>query len=581
MKKPLLFGMLLTACVVIVAFVFSLGYPGGMISYWKFDEDSGTTASDSVDANDGTLVNGPVWTTGQVGGALSFDGLDDYVTVPSNGLSSNPMTISWWMNTMDMRAVLFMDKNYWYDTEGMEIWLYDNSGGYGYLNVRGSGGTNVASSSDFHGEWVHVAVVFDGTTVKIYRNGALDTSGTIEQIVTSTQDFIMGMYPSLSDWYLNGIIDEVAIYNRVLIPEEIQQHYQDGLHGLGYDVECVTRPSGLVSWLPGDGNADDIQDGNNGTLVNGATFAAGRVDQAFSFDGVDDYVSLGTTQIIGDDTNFTIDAWIKVNSFAVHNKQLPIYGEFSEGTNDTKNYLAVGNLQSGLEQRVFFDQFVPTMGYLKSNIQLIPGRWYHVAYTQDGTTRCLYINGTLDNSDSAIETYLGQMPDDIRIGRRGGLAQNQRFHGLIDELEIYDRALDASEIQAIYKAGSAGKCKVIEVEIDIKPGSYPNSINLGEHGLLPVAILGTPEFDVETIDLETIAIGEITLAERGSKKAPKLAYSFEYVNVDDYTDMMIFFDVQQLVDGGVLTEGTTELLITANLDDGTPIEGIDSVNIVH
>ena len=126
MKKPLLFGIILTVCVVIVAFVFAQVYPLGMISYWKFDDVSGTTASDSVDTNDGTLVNGPVWTSGQVGGALSFDGFDDYVTVPSNGLSSNPMTISWWMNTNDMSAALFLDKNNWDDTEGMEIWLYNN-----------------------------------------------------------------------------------------------------------------------------------------------------------------------------------------------------------------------------------------------------------------------------------------------------------------------------------------------------------------------------------------------------------------------------------------------------------------------
>ncbi|MCK5644914.1 MAG: PKD domain-containing protein, partial [Gammaproteobacteria bacterium] len=176
-------------------------------------------------------------------------------------------------------------------------------------------------------------------------------------------------------------------------------------------------------------------------------------------DGVNDYVDLGTTQIIGDDTSFTIEAWINVDSFTTSNKQLPIYGEYYSGSNDVKNYLAVGNTQSGLGRRVFFDQFLPGGGFLKSTIQLNTGQWYHVAYTQDGTTRSLYIDGTLDNSDTAIETYTGATPDDIRIGRRGGTATNQRFDGLIDEVEIFDRALTASEIQSIYNAGFAGKCK--------------------------------------------------------------------------------------------------------------------------
>ncbi|MBI4451562.1 hypothetical protein HY642_06325, partial [Candidatus Woesearchaeota archaeon] len=55
---------------------------------------------------------------------------------------------------------------------------------------------------------------------------------------------------------------------------------------------CVEPPSGMVSWWPGDNNANDIQDGNTGTLRNGATFAAGRVGQGFSLDGVDDFVSV-------------------------------------------------------------------------------------------------------------------------------------------------------------------------------------------------------------------------------------------------------------------------------------------------
>jgi len=121
----------------------------------------------------------------------------------------------------------------------------------------------------------------------------------------------------------------------------------------------------------------------------------------------------------------------------------------------------------------------------------------------------------------------------------------------------------------------------ITVTIDIKPGGDPNSINLGDHGLLPVAILGTPEFDVTTINPETIDIGGVFLAERGSQKAPKIAYSLEDVDGDGYIDMMTFFDVQELVSIGTLTGGTTELLLSAALDDDTQIEGSDSVNIVH
>ncbi len=463
MKKPLLLGIILTACVVIVTFVFAQFYPEGMISYWKFDESSGTTAYDSVDANDGTLVNGPVWTSGQVGGALSFDGVNDYVTVPSNGLSSNPMTISWWMNTNDMRAALFLDKNNWYDTEGMEIWLYDNSGGYGYLNVRGSGTANVASSSDFHGEWVHVAVVFDGTTAKIYRNGAFDTSGTIEQVTTSAidVDFIMGMLPGLSDWYLNGIIDEVAIYSRILTPEEIQQHYENG----SYDVECV--PSGMISWWDGDDvsetTAFDIQGGNDGTRVGGVSIIPGKVGNAFSFDGVNDYVKVSNSSNL-EPLNITVDAWVKSsNPGNTGGSPRYILAKGARLCERASYALWARGSSGGIEFYISDGYFPGRFSPAAPQAAVWDGNWHHVAGTYDGNKVRLYLDGVEigDGTPETIQIGYGDVmttTNDLSIGRYDGTCKIS-YTGLLDEVEIFGRALPASEIQAIYNAGSAGKCK--------------------------------------------------------------------------------------------------------------------------
>ena len=97
MKKRLLLGLLLTICIVIGSIVFSLPYPGGMISYWKLDEAEGTIAYDSVSENDGTLVGGPIWATGQVNGALYFDGVDDYVTGSLEPQTLNTFTLEFWV----------------------------------------------------------------------------------------------------------------------------------------------------------------------------------------------------------------------------------------------------------------------------------------------------------------------------------------------------------------------------------------------------------------------------------------------------------------------------------------------------
>jgi hypothetical protein len=79
---------------------------------------------------------------------------------------------------------------------------------------------------------------------------------------------------------------------------------------------CVQPPPGLVSWWPGEGNADDMADGNNGALRNGATFAAGRVGQAFSVDGINDFVSFPDSGNLNITSSYTWNAWIDPVSLA-------------------------------------------------------------------------------------------------------------------------------------------------------------------------------------------------------------------------------------------------------------------------
>jgi len=118
------------------------------------------------------------------------------------------------------------------------------------------------------------------------------------------------------------------------------------------------------------------------------------------------------------------------------------------------------------------------------------------------------------------------------------------------------------------------------VTIDIKPGSDPNSINLKEQGVLPVAVLGS-SVDVSAIDLvKPITLGGTAVTSRGSAKAPKLAVSFEDVDGDGSMDLVAFFRVQDLVDSGALDVTTTELMLEAETTGGVPISGIDTVNVV-
>ncbi|MCH8148088.1 MAG: hypothetical protein IH987_08875 [Planctomycetes bacterium] len=116
---------------------------------------------------------------------------------------------------------------------------------------------------------------------------------------------------------------------------------------------------------------------------------------------------------------------------------------------------------------------------------------------------------------------------------------------------------------------------IITVVIDIKPGSDPNSINLGSHGVVPVAILTTGEFDATTVDPDTINLAGASIALRGNGR--RLLASYEDVDDDGDDDLMLHIETENLQ----LETGATEAILTGKTFDGQDISGMDTIVIVN
>ncbi|MDH5779714.1 MAG: LamG domain-containing protein [Candidatus Bathyarchaeota archaeon] len=218
--------------------------PLGMVSYWRLNEGSGTTAYDSVSDNDGTLVNGPEWTTGIVDGGLSFDGIDDYVGISHHpdlniGGNGKGFTAEAWIKTptpMGSQQIIrkgFGAVQYEFKTWGygrlLRLIVYPYGTSYHVL-------VDAAIIAD-DGNWHHVAATKSASDnlLRIYFDGELVGTSTSPCPGTeaSTAPLLIGteLYPG---YWFKGTIDEVAIHNRTLALEEIQQHYENGLIGLDY-----------------------------------------------------------------------------------------------------------------------------------------------------------------------------------------------------------------------------------------------------------------------------------------------------------------------------------------------------------
>lgn len=218
------------------------------VGWWKFNEGSGTSAADaSKHVNTGTLVHSPTWTTGPNGtGALNFGGTS-YVTTtnPSNYSFGNasPFSISLWVNMNNLSASIdetFVGKAITGSAitgfdfnitpfncpNKVKIYIISNYAGGDYISTCGSTALTT-------GNWFHVVVTYSGnglaSGVKFYVNNSLETNTVVHDalsgsIVNSNVIYIGGRNSDESDM-LDGIVDDVRIFNRALTAADVSRLY--------------------------------------------------------------------------------------------------------------------------------------------------------------------------------------------------------------------------------------------------------------------------------------------------------------------------------------------------------------------
>lgn len=436
------------------------GLTTSMVSYYKLDEASGTTATDSH----GSLTLTEVGTSsvpnqaGKINTAWGFSYDSDRLQSSSNtGISgSSARSIFGWVKYDDDTNAGVM----------AGIGVASNSAEFAIGRNSGAGGKQVYLTGFLNdvtgntqlnsGEWYHIGATYDGTTAKLYVNGQLDKSQIIS-LSTTNSKLLIG---SRDGWSVGhaGDIDEVGLWSRELSSDEALEIYnaQSAKFRINNENETTVEmyygnPSATTStesfddlyWSPVAGYTfdtgtanDDSSNGNDGT-VDGATFtSSGYIDGAYDFEStISNNILLPSISM---STGYTLSAWIRAESFPEANYNFIIgLGENENGLSVTNSKVTAYHTNSaGGNDQLDFSTTINT------------GTWYMITSTWDGTTLSIYVNGDFKTSATKTTIETGKTSPSY-IG--AWIASSLFFDGLIDEVIIFNYDISTSQISYLYE----------------------------------------------------------------------------------------------------------------------------------
>lgn len=470
----------------------------GLVGWWKFDGDA---TDSSGNGNDGT-VNGATLTTdrhGQANSAYSFDGVDDIIVIPGTADfdTQNPTISAWVFSINNPQQGFIFEKTSNGSVNSQYNLFFYGANGITWRTAANLTPTDTSYVPNITG-WFFLTATYDGSLKKIFVNGSeKKTEAWNGQILTGASGVSsIGGYtdnlPQKSSYFFNGSIDDIRIYNRALSESDVlalhtlesfppsyepvkivdenvtaiasgsETSYfikKDGsLWGMGRNDRgqlgnAQGLDQGLVGWWKFDGDATDSSGNGNDGTVNGATLSTdrhGQASKAYSFDGVDDYISM----TIGTYDEVTFSAWLKIASFDNEYPKLfdlgSSYPLFRIGFNGNRSdHVSAGIVGQMHSLRSSFSAHNSALSY---GIQPI-GSWINVVTSLGvNSFHSTFLDGIVIEQGSYKDSP--SQDGSLKIGANNSLGSDHFFSGTVDDIRIYDRALSATEVSALYSLES-------------------------------------------------------------------------------------------------------------------------------
>jgi hypothetical protein len=383
--------------------------------------------------------------------SLTFDGSNDFISVGSLGTFYTQGTISFWMKSLDITANYRNPFATNYNGSNTNVLRFEQGEGTGAFKCWfGDPSGTIASlsySSISANTWYNVVLTWNQstTTVTGYMNGVLDVNNS-SWVRWPTSFVNVGIGLGYNSRYFLGNIGQVSIYNRALSASEIFQNYNASKKRYFQEENIVTNglilnidPSKPSSYV-GSGNAiyDLSGAGNTGTLANGPIFS-GLNGGSLIFDGLEEYIDIPSISSISGD--FTVALWF-YSTAASEN----IYKRLIDFNYETGFWLGrYANTDT------WGGGIIEPNGPYGIYLPFTNNQWHYLVSIRRGSTHILYGDGITSTVSNSVSTSILTSVNKLQIARQPGGA-NQYFAGRIAQVQLYNRALSAVEVEQNYNA---------------------------------------------------------------------------------------------------------------------------------
>ncbi len=401
------------------------------IAYYNFE---GNADDVSGNGNNGNRDGGK-FETGEIGQSYSFDGVDNHIVIPydSDFNLRDDFTISAWVYPMEKDNIWIIGHDY-------QWMLYIESGHRLRFYFRGEDGiwySPFKSNLIDQQEWQYVAATYHNGNVRLYING--------QDIIPDSNDFVGQLFDKPSGdceigcyfrdkSHSNVKIDEIKVFDFVLDDEQILEEYK-------------RKEERLRGYYPFEGNVYDFTgEGHNGTINGNPALGEGKIGKGYTFDGDGDYINLYPLSGFELIDEVTVSAWIKTSDLPFSAVGIVKRGYWTSSwsmqqyglmiLNGVVNF-GIGDGNGGSEQ---------VYGGLVNDNQ-----WHQVVgVLRDNNFLEIYVDGVL--KDSIVKTITPVKSNSNILQIIGALkGDGNFFNGMIDEVKIWNYALEPEEILREYQ----------------------------------------------------------------------------------------------------------------------------------